>query len=282
MTKKTARILAPLALVSALGLGPHLVGATDAAGPAAATPARPARALSASATSTSATSAPAVASQRVAKAVPAAPALAAPGLDPAVVALAQDAAARAVSQGLARDPRTLTVIDYSLPSTEKRLWVFDLATRELLFHELVAHGKNTGDNLATRFSNTMNSKQTSLGLFVTAHTYVGSNGYSLRMQGLDRGFNDRAMERAIVIHGAPYVSETFARAQGRIGRSWGCPALDQEVSRRVIDTIKGGSLVFAYAPESDFLTGAPMLAGSRAAATVLARTAGAATTAVGR
>lgn len=279
MTKKTARILAPLALVSALGLGPHLVGATDAAGPAAATPARPARAISASSISTSA---PAVASQGVAKAVPAAPALAAPGLDPAVVALAQDAAARAVSQGLARDPRTLTVIDYSLPSTEKRLWVFDLETRELLFHELVAHGKNTGDNLATRFSNTMDSKQTSLGLFVTANTYVGSNGYSLRLQGLDRGFNDRAMERAIVIHGAPYVSEAFARSQGRIGRSWGCPALDQEVSHRVIDTIKGGSLVFAYAPESDFLTGAPMLAGSRAAATVLARTAGAATTAVGR
>lgn len=280
MTKKTARILAPLALVSALGLGPHLVGDTDAAGPAAATPARPARALSASTTSASA---PAVATQGVAKAVPAArPALAAPGLDPAVVALAQDAAARAVSQGLAKDPRTLTVIDYSLPSTEKRLWVFDLATRELLFHELVAHGKNTGDNLATRFSNTMNSKQTSLGLFVTANTYVGSNGYSLRMQGLDRGFNDRAMERAIVIHGAPYVSEAFARAQGRIGRSWGCPALDQQVSRQVIDTIKGGSLVFAYAPEDDFLTGAPMLAGSRAAATVLARAAGTATTVVGR
>lgn len=277
MTKKTSRILAPLALVSALGLGPHLVGATDAAGPAAATPARPAPATT--------TPAPAVApaSQRLAKAVPAArPALAAPGLDPRVVAMAQDAAARAMSHGLAKDPRTLTVIDYSLPSTEKRLWVFDLETRELLFHELVAHGKNTGDNRATRFSNTMNSKQTSLGLFVTANTYVGSNGYSLRMNGLDRGFNDRAMDRAIVIHGAPYVSEAFARAQGRIGRSWGCPALDQKVSRQVIDTIKGGGLVFAYYPQGDFLTGAPMLAGSRAAATVLASTTGSATTAVGR
>jgi hypothetical protein len=277
MPKKTARILAPLALVSALGLGPHLVGATDAAGPAAATPARSAPATS--------TPAPAPVLVENAKAVPAArPALAAPGLDPHVVAMAEDAAARAVSRGLAKDPRTLTVIDYSLPSTEKRLWVFDLGTRELLFHELVAHGKNTGDNRATRFSNTMNSKQTSLGLFVTANTYVGSNGYSLRMQGLDRGFNDRAMERAIVIHGAPYVSEAFARSQGRIGRSWGCPALDQKVSRQVIDTIKGGDLVFAYAPQNDFLTGAPMLAGSRAAATVLASTttAGTATTAVGR
>jgi hypothetical protein len=282
MPKKTARILAPLALVSALGLGPHLVGATDAAGPAAATPARSAPATSTSAPSVAPT--PKTVLVENAKAVPAArrPALTAPGLDRHVVAMAEDAAARAVSQGLAKDPRTLTVIDYSLPSTEKRLWVFDVRTGELLFHELVAHGRNTGDNRATRFSNTLNSKQTSLGLFVTANTYVGSNGYSLRMQGLDRGFNDRAMERAIVIHGAPYVSEAFARSQGRIGRSWGCPALDQKVSRQVIDTIKGGDLVFAYAPQDDFLTGAPMLAGSRAAATVLASTAGTATTAVGR
>lgn len=282
MPKNTARFLAPLALVTALGLGPHIVGATDAADPGVASPARSAPAPS-----------PAVAASResVAKAVPAVrataaegPALAAPGLDPHVLAMAQDAAGRAITQGLARSPGTLTVIDYSLPSTEKRLWVFDLEERELLFHELVAHGKNTGDNMARRFSNTMNSKQSSLGLFVTANTYVGSNGYSLRMKGLDRGFNDRAMDRAIVIHGAPYVSEAFARAQGRIGRSWGCPALDQAVSRQVIDTIKGGGLVFAYYPQDEFLTRSEMLAGSRAAATVLASaSAGAsASAAVGR
>lgn len=276
MTKKSA-FLAPLALVSALGIGPLLVGASDAAGPGAAvTPSQSARTSVAPST---ASTAPASIEQSIennAKTVPAAveashPApLAAPGLDPHVVAMAQDAAARAEARGLAESPRTLTVIDYSLPSTEKRLWVFDLATRELLFHELVAHGKNTGDNMATRFSNTMDSKQTSLGLFVTANTYVGSNGYSLRMQGLDRGFNDRAFDRAIVIHGAPYVNESFARSQGRIGRSWGCPALDQKVSRQVIDTIKGGGLVFAYAPQSDFLSGSEMLAGSTAASTVLA------------
>ena len=279
MTKKSARILAPLALVSALGLGPLLVGDTAATGPATATPARSAPSTTASTPSAT----PAVkttASDVNAKAVPAArPALSARGLDPAVATLALDAATRAQERGLAKSPRTLTVIDYSLPSTEKRLWVFDLASRELLFHELVAHGKNTGDNMATRFSNTMDSKQTSLGLFVTANTYVGSNGYSLRMNGLDRGFNDRAFDRAIVIHGAPYVNESFARSQGRIGRSWGCPALDQKVSRQVIDTIKGGSLVFAYYPQEDFLRGSEMLAGSQVASTLLGRSAGAAGTA---
>jgi hypothetical protein len=270
MTKKSA-FLAPLALVSALGIGPLVVGTTDAADSrAAVTPAKSAQ------TAVAQTAVAPSTDQSNARLVPAAataprPApLAAPGLDPEVLAMAQHAAARAEARGLAKSPRTLTVIDYSLPSTEKRLWVFDLAERELLFHELVAHGKNTGDNIATRFSNTMDSKQTSLGLFVTANTYVGSNGYSLRMQGLDRGFNDRAFDRAIVIHGAPYVSEAFARSQGRIGRSWGCPALDQEVARTVIDTIKEGGLVFAYAPQGDFLRGSEMLAGSTAASTVLA------------
>jgi hypothetical protein len=276
MTKKSA-FLAPLALVSVLGIGPLVVGASDAAGPGAAvTPARSAQtAVAPTAAST------ALDERKNARVVPAAAAapqpapLAAPGLDPNVVAMAQDAAARAEARGLAKSPRTLTVIDYSLPSTEKRLWVFDLESRELLFHELVAHGVNTGENMARRFSNTMDSRQTSLGLFVTANTYVGRNGYSLRMNGLDRGFNDRALDRAIVIHGAPYVSEAFARSQGRLGRSWGCPALAPEVNRKLIDTIKGGGLVFAYAPQDDFLRGSEMLAGSTAAGSVLASLGGA-------
>lgn len=280
MTKKAVRFLAPLALVSALGLGPHLVGAADGAGPGAA--AMPA--TSASKTSTAPVpaartlSASAVPAVRRTVAAPAAVApLAAPGLEPAVAALAESAARNAVARGLAESPRTLTVIDYSLPSTAKRLWVFDLETRDVLFHELVAHGKNTGDNLATRFSNTLDSKQTSLGLFRTANTYVGSNGYSLRLHGLDRGFNDRAFDRAIVIHGAPYVSEDFARAQGRIGRSWGCPALDDDVSREVIDTIAGGDLVFAFYPQPEFLRGSELLAGTAEAESLLVKTAGSAT-----
>lgn len=265
MTKKSA-FIAPLALVSVLGIGPLVVGTTDAAGPrAVVTPSKSSQTAVAP-TTVQSNARPVPAAAKASQPAP----LTAPGLDANVLAMAQHAAARAEARGLAKSPRTLTVIDYSLPSTEKRLWVFDLEKRELLFHELVAHGVNTGDNVARRFSNTMNSRQTSLGLFVTANTYVGKNGYSLRMNGLDRGFNDRAFERAIVIHGAPYVSESFARSQGRLGRSWGCPALDQKVNRKVIDTIKEGGLVFAYAPQDDFLRGSEMLAGSTAASTVLA------------
>lgn len=267
MTKKTARYLAPLALVCALGFGPLLVGSTDAADPGATvTPATPTPEISQPASDPVPASPPSTLS--TASAVPSP--LTADGLDPNVVALAEHAVARAGDRGLVGDARTLTVIDYSLPSTEKRLWVFDLESRELLFHELVAHGKNTGDNLSTRFSNILDSKQTSLGLFKTANTYVGSNGYSLRLDGLDRGFNDRARERAIVIHGAPYVSDDFARRQGRIGRSWGCPALDQRIARQLIDTIAGDGLVYAYHPQDDFLRGSELLAGSTVADALLA------------
>jgi L,D-transpeptidase-like protein len=167
--------------------------------------------------------------------------------------LALGAAACAVRSGSIPDLATLTVIDYSRPSTEKRLWVFDLRTRALLYEELVAHGRGSGDNVATSFSNQAESHQSSLGLFRTEDTYVGKNGYSLRLRGLDAGFNDRAFDRAIVMHGAPYVSDTFARAQGRLGRSWGCPALREGIAREVIDTVKGRGLVFAYYPDPAWL-----------------------------
>jgi hypothetical protein len=170
-------------------------------------------------------------------------------LDLALTATSCAAASGAIDAA----PPTLTVIDYSLPSTEPRLWVFDLATGELLFKELVAHGKNTGENLATKFSNQMDSRQTSIGLFVTDDTYVGSNGYSLRLDGLDAGFNDRARDRAIVMHGAPYVNQEIVAAQGRIGRSWGCPALRTAIASKVIDTIRGGSVIFSYYPDQEWL-----------------------------
>ena len=131
--------------------------------------------------------------------------------------------------------------------------MFDLATGDLLFKELVAHGRNTGDNLATKFSNQMDSRQTSLGLFVTDDPYVGSNGYSLRLDGLDVGFNDRARDRAIVMHGAPYVDPQLAATQGRIGRSWGCPALRPAIASKVIDRIRGGSVIFSYYPDQEWL-----------------------------
>jgi hypothetical protein len=170
-----------------------------------------------------------------------------------VLELAFSAASCAVKAGDVQSPSTLTVIDYSKPSTEKRLWVLDMRTREILYEELVAHGMGTGDNVATSFSNTADSHKSSLGLFVTEGTYVGKNGYSLRLDGLDQGFNDRARERAIVMHGAPYVSASFAEAQGRLGRSWGCPALREDVARQLIDKVKGGNLLFAYYPDANWL-----------------------------
>lgn len=177
----------------------------------------------------------------------------APGLDPGVLALALEARACALRNGEVDDDAKLAVIDYSRPSTEKRLWVFDVARDSLLFNEHVAHGSGTGENIATRFSNDDGSHATSLGLFRTAETYQGGNGYSLRMDGLDPGFNDHARSRAIVMHGAWYVNPDLIRTQGRLGRSQGCPALREQVAKVVIDTLKQRQLLFAYANDAAFL-----------------------------
>jgi hypothetical protein len=174
-------------------------------------------------------------------------------IDRRILDLALGAARCAVRSGAMPAPSTLTVIDYSKPSTEKRLWVFDMQSHELLYEELVAHGQGSGDNLANVFSNEPETHASSLGLFATEDTYVGKNGYSLRLRGLDEGFNHRARERAIVMHGAPYVSDDFVKAHGRLGRSWGCPALREGVAREVIDRVKGNGLLFAYYPNQDWL-----------------------------
>lgn len=152
-----------------------------------------------------------------------------------------------------RDEPILVVIDYALPSTAKRMWVFDRSRPQLLYHVLVAHGMGTGENRALAFSNREGSKQSSLGLFRTAETYRGRNGYSLRLDGLDPGVNDRARERTIVIHGAWYVSRDFVEEHGRLGRSWGCPALERGISRDVIDTIKNGAALFISAEDPRWL-----------------------------
>jgi hypothetical protein len=175
------------------------------------------------------------------------------GVSPHVLDLAVAAVNCAVASGDITAPPTLTVIDYSRPSTQQRLWVFDLRTGEIRFHELVAHGKGTGDNLAEHFSDDMNSHQSSLGLFVARDTYVGSNGYSLRLDGLEPGFNGRARERAIVVHGARYVDERVAEKQGRLGRSWGCPALREAVARDIIDLVRDGGVIFSYYPDEAWL-----------------------------
>ncbi|KAF1691254.1 hypothetical protein CSC62_16330 [Pseudoxanthomonas jiangsuensis] len=186
----------------------------------------------------------------------------APAADRQVLQLA----ARAMSCALRHpefgvDPQRLGVIDYSRPSTEPRLWVFDLARERLLFEEWVAHGRNSGENLTTRFSNRGGSYMTSLGGFTAQETYMGGNGYSLRLRGLEPGFNDRARERAIVIHGAPYVNPAAAKLQGRLGRSLGCPAVRPTVARPLIDSIRDGTFVFAYYPDQDWLRRSQLLSG---------------------
>ena len=191
------------------------------------------------------------------------PAIAVPiagGISPTVLQLAMSAVQCATTRGAIARPRALTVIDYSRPSVEPRLWVFDLhAGGKLLYKELVAHGRNTGDNMATQFSDAMNSRQSSLGLFVTRDTYVGSNGYSLRLDGLEPGVNGHARARAIVMHGAPYVDASLGAAQGRIGRSWGCPAVRDAIARPLIDTIRGGGVIFSYYPDQDWLSSSTFL-----------------------
>ncbi|RZA20995.1 MAG: murein L,D-transpeptidase catalytic domain family protein [Lysobacteraceae bacterium] len=177
----------------------------------------------------------------------------APELDPGVLALALEARSCAVRNGQADADARLAVIDYSLPSTRKRMWVFDVATDKLLFREHVAHGQGSGENVARRFSNVEGSYQTSLGLFRTAETYQGGNGYSLRMDGLDPGFNDAARQRAIVMHGAWYANPDLIRTQGRLGRSQGCPALREGIAKVVIDSLKQQQLLFAYADDAAFL-----------------------------
>ncbi|HYG08508.1 MAG TPA: murein L,D-transpeptidase catalytic domain family protein [Pyrinomonadaceae bacterium] len=175
------------------------------------------------------------------------------GLNPDVLRLALKAAESARNQGIS-EAKVLGIIDFSLPSTTRRFWVLDLEQRVVLHHELVAHGKGSGKKFATSFSNKSNSLKSSLGLFLTESTYVGGNGYSLRLRGLESGINDKAKKRSIVIHGAPYVNQTKIDELGYVGRSWGCPAVREGISKRLINTLKGGNLVFAYYPDNKWLT----------------------------
>lgn len=147
----------------------------------------------------------------------------------------------------------LSVIDFTRPSTEKRLFVINLESNTLLQTTWVAHGKNSGDNMAVRFSNIPNSQMSSLGFYVTDTVYIGEHGLSLRLDGVDKGFNDRARDRAIVMHGAAYVSPDTISALGRLGKSLGCPALPMSVSSEIIRLIAGGTTLFAYYPDARYL-----------------------------
>ena len=161
-----------------------------------------------------------------------------------------------------RKREVLTLIDFSRPSTAKRLFVFDMRERKVLFSSVVSHGKNSGDNYATSFSNECGSYKSSLGFYLTESTYQGKNGYSLILNGLEKGINDRARERAIVMHGAAYADPSVASRGGRLGRSFGCPAVPQKLSRPIIDAIKGGSVMYIYAETPDYLAHSSVLRGT--------------------
>jgi hypothetical protein len=192
------------------------------------------------------------------------------GVSAPVLDLAMNAVSCGMASGDLETPATLTIIDYSLPSALPRLWVFDLRSGQLLFSELVAHGRNSGDGVATRFSDAMGSRQSSLGLFRTADAYLGHNGYSLRLDGLEPGFNSHARERAIVMHGAKYVDPAAAAASGYVGRSWGCPVLREAVARQLIDTIRGGGVIFSYYPDPAWLATSKFLHCDAAAPVIVA------------
>ena len=153
-----------------------------------------------------------------------------------------------MEEGRLLNDSIVSIIDFSQPSIQKRLFIIDLKNYKVLFNTLVAHGRNTGRELATSFSNKASSYMSSPGFYITGNTYEGKNGYSLKLEGLEEGINDNAFERGIVVHGAAYVSQDLANAQGYIGRSQGCPAVPVSVSERIINTIKEGSCLFIYHP----------------------------------
>jgi len=148
----------------------------------------------------------------------------------------------------------LTIIDFTKPSSQQRLFIINAQTGQILLKTLVAHGRNSGMEYASSFSNSASSYESSLGFYITDATYKGKHGYSLRLKGCEKGFNDNAYNRAIVVHGANYVSERFIGQNGYLGRSHGCPAVPAEQSKQIIDIIKGGSCMFIYSPSKKYLS----------------------------
>ena len=155
-------------------------------------------------------------------------------------------------EGKLGEKQLLTVVDFSLPSTEKRLWVLDLQNKEVKFNTLVAHGHNSGENMATNFSNENESNMSSLGFYVTEGESVGKHGRSLKLAGLDEGYNTNALMRSVVMHGADYVSEDFIRQNGRLGRSLGCPAIPMDVKDAIIETVSGQTCLFFNGPDTKY------------------------------
>lgn len=173
-------------------------------------------------------------------------------MNPHVLRMALKAFEKAKAMGLA-DKSLLTIVDYTLPSTQKRFWVVDLNQKKVIYHTFVAHGKGSGAHYPKRFGDNPGSHQSVVGVFITGDVYQGRHGVSLKLHGLEKGINDKALSRKIVVHGANYVNEAMIQRTGQIGLSWGCFALDSKLAHPVIHTIKDGSMVFAYYPDDKWL-----------------------------
>lgn len=181
------------------------------------------------------------------------------GLTPSAYQLAMAGYQNLLSAGKIKNEDILTIIDFSLPSTAKRLFVIDIKLGTVLFNTYVSHGRNSGIQSATSFSNNPESLKSSLGFYTTAATYSGKHGYSLKLEGQEKGFNDNAFSRGIVMHSAAYVNESLINSQGFIGRSLGCPALPESLHKAIIEVIKDGSCLFIYAPDKTYLTHSAMV-----------------------
>ncbi len=162
--------------------------------------------------------------------------------------------------GKLNNPDIITIADYSQSSNKKRLYVIDLKNRKLLFNTYVAHGRNTGEEYARSFSNEEGSLKSSLGFYITEQPMFGSHtGYALMINGVEKGFNDHAAKRAIIIHAAEYATENFIKEHGRLGRSLGCPALPPDMNKPIIESIKGGTCLFIYNPDNQYITSSSLL-----------------------
>jgi hypothetical protein len=182
-----------------------------------------------------------------------------PALNPEAFRMALSGYRSLCAKGLVSSDSLITIIDYTLPSSEERFFVINLRQNSIIYKTLVAHGRNSGELYATRFSNRAQSYQSAIGFYITGAPYMGGQGYSLLLTGVDTGYNDQARMRSIVIHGARYATPQYVRQYGRLGRSFGCPALPPYVTQEIINCIRDGSVLFSYYPDRDYIQGSVVL-----------------------
>lgn len=186
-------------------------------------------------------------------------ALAENGLSKSAFAYAYKGYQHLLKKQVIDEPGYLTICDFSQSSKNKRLYLIDMADEKLVLTTYVAHGRNSGSEYANRFSNKPSSLQSSLGFYITNSTYYGEHGLSLRITGLEKGYNDKALQRNIVVHGADYIDENWLHNSNTMGRSYGCPAIPEKESKEIITTIKNGSCLFIYHPSKNYLKGSKIL-----------------------